>query len=202
VKRHGDGRPSAARWYHRTALISRRGTGRPWGCASGAATDRDRTSVRRMTVVRRRIARRSGTDRVRAVSTARGAALEAGAGCGCASPPGRRRGRLHMPPAVARREDRVRMCTTALRLGRAIPRELLARTRRGPGSGRSSGQTVPTLGPPRFDHGAATTGAHPGAEAMLLRTMQVVRLKGALHRKPPGSRQSTSGHASAGPLGH
>ena len=113
------------------------------------------------------------------------AMLAADDASGCAPLPGRRRGRSHRPLEVALRWDRVRMCTTALRRERANQFETNAQTRIARGSARSSRQTVPALGPPRFQDGAATLGAHTGAKAVLLGALQIVGLKGALQRKPP-----------------
>ena len=83
------------------------------------------------------------------------------------------------------REGRVRRCTTGLRREHAIPSETSARTMIARERGRSSGQTVAALGAASLQHGAAATSGHASAEAVLLGTLQVVGLKGALQRRPP-----------------
>jgi hypothetical protein len=44
---------------------------------------------------------------------------------------------------------------------------------------------VAALGTASLQDGATAASAHPGAEAMLLGALQIVRLKGALQRNPP-----------------
>jgi hypothetical protein len=158
-------------------------------CPSGG---RDRTPVRRTTVVRRPELRRLDTDRQVDSDIAGREATAAGAASDCASPLCRPRGRLHTPPEAARREDRERTCTTTLRREHANRFEQSAQTRPGRGCARSSGETVPALGPASFQNGTPATGAHPGAEAVLLGTLQIVRLVGAFQRKPPGRAATTA----------
>ena len=194
MNRHGEGRPSKARWYQRTAAISRRAP--PIGSAgaftSAAAAPpfatvaaRDRRPALRTTVRRRRALPRSDTNPQAVESVVASTATSAGGAGDCAPLRGRRRGRSHMPPAVARREGRVRTCTTGLRCEHASRSERCAQRTIGRGRDRSSRQTVAALGPTSLQHGAPTTGAHPGAEAVLLGALQIVRLKGALQRSPP-----------------
>ncbi len=78
-------------------------------------------------------------------------------------------------------EDRVCRCTTRLRPERAVRPQQCVRTRGALGCARSSRQTVTALGAPRLQHGTASTGAHPKAEAMLLGPAAVIGLVGALH---------------------
>ena len=118
--------------------------------------------------------------------------LADGAADGCASRPDPRRGRSHTPPRWAKCEDRERTCTTTLLREHANRSEQPARTRSARGSARSSGKTVPALGPASFQNGTTATGAHPRPEAVLLRTVQVVGLVGALQRRPPGQAAPTA----------
>ena len=152
---------------------------------SSTTTDRDRTSVRRMTVVWRPERRRTDTTLPGELNPCAGAGTAADAGAGCASRLGPRRGQLHRPPGAARREDRERTCTTALRHEHASRIELLAQSRLARRSARSSRQTVAALGPTSLEDGAATACTHPGAEPMLFGPLQIVWLVGALQRKPP-----------------
>ena len=138
-----------------------------------------------MTDVRRPELLRTETNLVEAGGVAFAESIEVDGGANCASLPGRRRGLSQRPPGAALRGDRVRTCTTALRRERANRFETSAQTRTARESARSSGQTVTALGPTSLENGAAALGAHAGAEAVLLGALQVVRLKGALQRKPP-----------------
>ena len=146
-----------------------------------------------MTVVRRVAPRRTGTNPLVAAIVVAGARLAGVDGVDCATQPGRRRGRSQTPPAAAIREDRGRTCTTALRHERASRLELHAQRRLDRESARSSGQTVAALGTTSLENGTPTTGAHPGAETVLLGTLQIVRLKGALQRRPPQASSHMAG---------
>ena len=200
MNRHGDGRPAAARWYQWTAAIRRRAVGELPAPAAGSwrASFPDRTPVRGTTVRRRLVARRTGTDPRGAADAAAGAGCATADGRGCASRPGRRRGRWQTPPEAARREDRVRTCTTAHRRERASRLGSVDRMRLARAGDRSSGQTGSTLGAARLQDGTPGAGAHPSTEPVLLGTLQIVRLKGALHRRPPGMGTDSSDRGNGG----
>ena len=71
-------------------------------------------------------------------------------------------------------------------------------TRSGHAGRRSGRQPVPTLGAARLQNGAAGPGAHPRAEAVLLGSTTVVRLKGALHACLLVWIPASSGHVGTG----
>lgn len=99
----------------------------------------------------------------------------------CARRMVRRRGRWRTPLWAARPRDRSDSCTTAHRPGFVAHHAKPARWCSVPGFARSSRQTVATLGAACLQNGAATTGAHTVAKAVLTGLAPIVRLVGALH---------------------
>ena len=201
MNRHGDGRPSNARWYQSTSSGPRRAARRVTACGAaraldvarsigtrppGAATSSarrpvHRTSVRRRRAWRRRAGGRAGAGRSRRALPTSGAQPAAepvaddGAADGAADGEGDRR-----------RGDRgIAEVPTPQGLGpwRGGHGAAVARTLGARGSARSSRQARAALEPPGLDDRAAGPRAHPGAEAVLAGSAAGVRLVGALHVK-------------------
>lgn len=175
-----------------TAEETRIGSGTPR--RSPGPRDRRRSS-RRPEVIPRRGSRRPG-----APTNAGFPAVDAGFGSG---PP-------HFPRSVQWRTrsvvigpvQRRERHTTPSPTTCAVLRLGGVEIRSGHAGRRSGRQPVPALGAARLQHGPPGPGAHPSAEAMLLGSTTVVRLKGALHAcllvwKPTSSSPSGAGPARA-----
>jgi hypothetical protein len=211
VNRHGEGRPSTARWYQSTARIRRVGRSvvpRSNWCspeqlvrrrAAVSALGRKRSAPRRRSSAGETNVRRRTDDRPPGTSPVAGSDPPArpttgradAAVPGCGRRPGPRRGRSQTPREAATRTDRGERCTTKLRPGLGRRPATGARRRSAPGCARSSRQLVAALVPPSLQHGTTCTGAHAVAEAVLASPATVVRLVGALQRGP-----SSDGHSS------
>ena len=193
MKRHGDGRPSKARWYQSTRR-TRRGAGRGHVIAQAPVERRRRA---------RRAASSTSPPAPRTSSSAAPGRAPISSRPGGAAARARRR-----PRASARRRRRSRLRITAgptarpmanatrgghgvgivevaapqrRRSGRGDHGGSVARTHAARGSGRSSRQPGAALEPPGLQDGPTGPCAHPGAEPVLAGTAAGVRLVGALH---------------------
>ena len=193
MNRHGDGRPSNARWYQsmarsttRAALDGVVGHGATVGSsgtrASLVTSDVDvrggrgpgcswpAPATRRHVPARPQVRRRSSSS-----ARANGAVPDCGSR---RCPPS---GRWHSRRGVDGAWDPATWCTTPATSEHAFLRRECGGTRRSRGCGRSHRQLVAALQPTCLEHGATRTGRHAGAEAVLRGTASVVGLVGALH---------------------
>ena len=191
VNRHGEGRPSNARWYQSTR---RRGAARR--SVHVSCSDAHRAS--RAAAQQRRHLGRQFIERAFAApgraptsrwpwgrraepASARRRGPAAGGGDGCGRRRCRRRGRSRTPRAGGATAGRRRTGTRGSRCGRGGHGAAVARTLGARGSDRSSRQARAALEPAGLEDRAAGPRAHPGAEPVLAGPAAGVRLVGALH---------------------
>lgn len=138
-----------------------------------------RGATRRTTVRRWPDEHRSGTNRGEVLS--RPTTREVGAESDCVRQLVRLRGRPQTPLAEATLTDRVNKYTTRHRPEHGDLSSTADERPPGLGCARSSRQTVTALVATGLQDGSSGTGRHPMTEPVLLRTVTVVRLEGALH---------------------
>lgn len=181
--RHGDGRPSAPRWYHSIAASIIRCQREPEASAVTPPVPPPIESVDRTCVRPTWPGRRSGAGPAGAANAGRGRSgwLGCGAGSGSVAPPTRTRGRtrtLHTWRSSRGRDTRY---TREPIGGSAYHHAPTVRTRRVRGSDGSSRQTGAALGAAVLQDGTPGAGAHPSPKAVLLGPAMGVGLKCTLH---------------------